>query len=109
MSYIATGAEAPPPKPKEPSFLDRFLGGLKTAGKTALDIQIEAARQRGASEAELARIASQGPAPSTTPAWLLPVALGGGALVLVLLLMPKKRTSAPAAVQNPGRRRRRRR
>lgn len=75
---------------------------LKTAGKTALDIQIEAARQQGASEAQIAAIQAQAAQQGGTPSWLLPVALGGGAIVLILLLKGQKK-------ENPGRRRRQRR
>jgi hypothetical protein len=85
-------------------FWDSFTSGLKTAGKTALDIQLEAARQQGASAAQLAQIQAGAGQQQGMPGWVLPVALGGGALVVVMLLMKKGQKR-----ENPGRRRRRRR
>lgn len=96
MSYVATSGAG--------DVASAIWGGLKTGARTALDIQLEAARQRGASEAEIARIQAQMPA-AGMPGWVLPVAIGGGALVLVLLLKGGKKETA---VQNPRRRRRRR-
>jgi hypothetical protein len=83
-------------------FFDTLLGGLKTGAKTALDIQLEAARQAGASEAQIAAMQAQQAQQGGTPSWVLPVAIGGGALVLILLLKGGKK-------ENPGRSRRRRR
>lgn len=80
------------------SFWDKLTG----AGGSLLGAAQAGAKASGAANAYQAALYQQ----SATPAWLMPVAVGGIALVAVMMLTAPKR-SAPAS--NPARRRRRRR
>lgn len=69
--------------------LSDIWSGLKSAGAaTAGAIQAHGHAQGQAAAAEAALKAQQGK--SQTPAWLMPVLIGGGALALILILRKKK-------------------